>query len=187
MVQELRPKGRAKWRTWLGKNHETKTEVWVVFYKKHTGKQTLTYNDAVEEALCYGWIDGIRKRIDDQRYKHIFTPRRDNSLWSPSNKKRVARPIKDRLITKAGQAKIDIAKKNGKWNQKPAAEVSFAMPTELKNRLAKNKTAAAFFEGLTPTQRKNFIAWIASAKKPEIRERRAQESVRLLAKKQKLG
>ena len=107
------PRSRSAWRSWLQKNHTDVEEVWVVFYKKGTGHPTISYNDAVEEALCFGWIDGIKKRVDSARYMHRFTPRKLNSTWSKSNKERVARLIEAGLMTPAGQRLIDHAKQGG--------------------------------------------------------------------------
>ena len=111
------PRSRSAWRNWLRKTHTDVTEVWVVFYKKNTGHPTISYNDAVEEALCFGWIDGIRKHVDDARYMHRFTPRKLNSVWSESNKKRGARLTEARLMTPAGQRLIDHAQKSGAWDR----------------------------------------------------------------------
>jgi uncharacterized protein YdeI (YjbR/CyaY-like superfamily) len=115
--RQFTPRSRSAWRSWLRRNHANVEEVWVVFYKKGTGQPTISYNDAVEEALCFGWIDGIKKRVDDARYMHRFTPRKPNSVWSESNKERVARLIEAGLMTSAGQRMIDHAKRAGAWSR----------------------------------------------------------------------
>ena len=95
---------RIEWRAWLEKNHATETEVWLVYYKKHTGKQSVSYLESVMEALCFGWIDGIKKRVDDERYIHRFTPRKPNSKWSPSNIAQAKELIESGAMTEAGLA-----------------------------------------------------------------------------------
>lgn len=103
ITKTFTPKSRKEWREWLTKNHDKTTEIWLVYYKKHTGKPTIKYEEAVEEALCFGWIDGIEKRIDEERYAQRFTPRRKNSNWSESNIARYKKLVKQGLMTKAGK------------------------------------------------------------------------------------
>ena len=106
---------RGDWRTWLERNHDAQSEVWLVFYKKHTGKPTIPYDSAVEEALCFGWIDSIIKRVDNERYVRKFTPRKGRSIWSKLNKKRASKMIREGRMTEAGLKMIDEAKKSGEW------------------------------------------------------------------------
>lgn len=181
------PRSRQAWRQWLAKHHADASEVWLVFYKRHTGKPTLSYNDAVEEALCFGWIDGIRKSIDDERYMHRFTPRRPDSRWSESNKKRVARMNEAGLMTVAGARAVRRARDSGKWDEPSRPDNHLSMPTELRNRLKKDDRARRFFLSLAPSYRRQYIAWIASAKRADTRQRRAEEALELLRSGQKLG
>lgn len=181
------PRSRKQWRDWLAKNHADKDEVWLVFYKKHTGKPTLSYNDSVEEALCFGWIDGIRKRIDDERYMHRFTPRKPGSNWSETNVKRVERLLKAGLMTKSGLQRVEEAKLSGRWDAPARPVVDLSLPDELAKALARQETAAAFFETLAPSYRREFIAWIMTAKRPDTRKKRLQETVALLKQGKKLG
>ena len=180
-------RSRRQWRAWLQKNHASEKEMWVVFYKKHTGKASVAYDEAVEEALCFGWIDGIIKRIDDEKHTIRFSPRRKNSVWSERNKERVRRMIAAGRMTGAGRAKVEAAKKNGQWDnaavQKPEPEV----PPELQKALAENTRARRYFESLAPSYRRHFIYWIATAKRQETRRKRTAEAVELLAQKKKLG
>lgn len=180
-------RSRSQWRAWLEKNHATEDELWLIFYKKHTGKAGLVYEDAVREALCFGWIDGILKRIDDEKHTIRFSPRRKKSIWSEPNKKRVRELIKEGRMTEHGLAKIEEAKKNGRWDnaavQRPAPDV----PPELRKALARNKAARLFFDSLAPSYRKHFIYWVAMAKRDETRRRRVKEAVVLLAENKKLG
>ncbi len=109
--EKFTPDNRAEWREWLNANHRTCNEIWLVYYKKHTGKPTISYNDSVEEALCFGWIDGIKKRIDEETYCHRFTPRRSNSNWSETNVKRAVLMIEKGLMTPSGLITFEKAKR----------------------------------------------------------------------------
>lgn len=181
------PENRAQWRDWLAKNHARATEVWLIFLKKTTGRPNLSYDDAVEEALCFGWIDGVRRSVDEDRYMQRFTPRKTNSNWSGLNKERARRMRAAGYMTPAGQKAIEIAKRNGHWDRPTAARAIYAMPPELRERLKRNKKAASFFESLAPSYQRQYVAWIATAKRPETRKRRLDEAIRLLSNGQKLG
>jgi len=178
---------REQWRRWLAANHATAQEIWLIFYKKHTGEPGLTYVEAVEEALCFGWIDGILKRIDDRKHTVRFSPRRRNSIWSEQNKKRVGRLIREGRMTEAGLAKVREAKGNGQWAKAAQREDPAFVPPELTAALAENGTARDHFEKLAPFYRRQFIYWIGSAKQDETRHKRVAEAVRLLASNQRLG
>ena len=114
---DLEFKDRQELRRWLELNHATVSQAWVVIYKKHSDMQGLRYEEAVEEAVCYGWIDGKMNRVDDDRFRQRFTPRRTNSVWSQSNKDRATRMIDAGLMTEAGIAAVDEAEQNGAWSQ----------------------------------------------------------------------
>ncbi len=178
---------RKEWRKWLKENHSIIREVWLIYYKKHTGKPRIPYDDAVEEALCFGWIDSTVKRIDDEKYCQKFTPRNLKSIWSEHNKKRVTKMIKQGKMTKHGMEKVKAAKKNGEWYKTAEAVKEFKMPSELTKLLSGNKKAWEFFSELSPSHKKQYIGWIASAKKVETKEKRAKEALKLLKNKQKLG
>ena len=187
-MQELYFQNRELWRTWLAENHDTVEEgIWLVYYKKGTGTPSLDYEASVEEALCYGWIDSIIKRLDAERYVRKFTPRKLDSLWSDSNKKRVQRMIDRNQITEYGLAKITAAKASGLWEQSPRPDLSFDLPEEFTRALVAHPKARSFFDSLAPSYRKHYIGWIASAKRAETRERRTRESIALLEKGEKLG
>ena len=187
-MKQVRITTRGEWRQWLAKNHDREKQgIWLVFNKKKTGKAVLDYGEAVEEALCFGWIDSIIKRIDDETYCRKFTPRRDKSGWSTVNRKRVAKVIEEGRMTEVGLAKIAAAQKSGRWEPAPRPVISFEMPRELAEALARNQAAKAFFESLAPTYQKHFIGWITTAKRPETKARRLQESLTLLAAGKKLG
>lgn len=176
-----------EWRQWLAKNHlHEKDGVWLVFYKKETGRPSIDYDESVEEALCFGWVDSLIKRIDDASYCRKYTPRKNNSLWSASNKERVQKIIQDGRMTKFGQAKVDAAKKSGRWKLDPKPIPPQDVPMEFSEALSGNKRAKDFFETLAPGYRRTFVLWIASAKRPETRAQRITKSLALLAKGQKL-
>ena len=180
-------KDRAQWRAWLAANHGTAKQMWLIIHKKHTGVRGLTYVDALEEALCFGWIDGILKRIDDRKHTIRFCPRRKNSIWSEQNKKRVARLIEEGRMTQAGLAKIDEAKANGEWDKAAVREDITVVPEELTRALAGNEKARLNLDRLAPSYRRQFIYWVAIAKRPETRRKRIEETIELLVRKKKPG
>ncbi len=175
---------REEWRAWLLGNHDRSPGIWFVFYKRRTGKKTVTYDDAVEEALCFGWIDSTVRRLDDERYCQRFTPRKERSTWSALNRKRVARLIKDGLMTEHGLRLVKVAKRTARWNP---PELAVEMVPEFEKALAGNKKAQEAFEALAPSYRKQYVGWIGVAKRPETKAKRVKESVALLAQGKKLG
>lgn len=187
MSNRLYVKNRDEWREWLKENYSMEKEIWLIYYKNHTGKPRIPYDDAVEEALCYGWIDSTVKRIDDETYMQKFTPRNEKSNWSEFNKKRVKALIKNGRMAKPGLEIIGIAKKNGCWDRIIESTKTFEMPAELEKILNSSKKIRLFFDSLTASKQKEYIGWIASAKKEETRERRAEEAKRLLLVKKTLG
>lgn len=173
---------RDDWRKWLEKNHLQEKEIWLVFYKKHTGTPSISYNDAVEEALCYGWIDGIAKRIDEEKYAQRFTPRRNMKNWSLPNRKRVARLFREGKITEAGFRTMPFDP------SEPVKEIAetrkeIPIPAELENILRENPPAWENFMNLAPSYRKNYIRWILSAKREETVTKRIKELSVLMKQK----
>ena len=173
-------KNRNEWRSWLEKNHDKESEIWLVFYKVKTGKKSIKYEEAVEEALCYGWIDSLVKRIDDEKHMQKYTPRKINSNWSASNKKRVERLIKEGSMTAFGLRKIEIAKQNGSWNKLDSVDIKIEAPEDLKDALAGHPRAGKRYEKLPPSRKKQFLWWITSAKRDETRKKRIKETIRML-------
>jgi uncharacterized protein YdeI (YjbR/CyaY-like superfamily) len=171
----------------LVENHDRQRGTWLVFHRKSTGRPALEYEESVEEALCFGWIDSLIKRIDDDSYCRKFTPREDGSGWSKANKKRVEKIVREGRMTAFGLAKVEAAKRSGRWETNPRPVVSLDVPKDLSGALARNRTAKAFFERLAPTYQKHFIGWIVTAKRPETRVKRLKESLALLEKREKLG
>jgi uncharacterized protein YdeI (YjbR/CyaY-like superfamily) len=178
---------RDEWRAWLERHHDAEKEVWLVYYKRHTGKPRIPYDDAVEEALCYGWIDSTVKRIDDEKYMQKYTPRKNESVWSELNKIRAERMIRRGRMTEAGLAKIREAKRNGQWGRAGPREYPTEIPHDLKRALGANKKARQNFQNFAPSYRRQFIGWIMSASRDETRRKRIKETVRLAANNEKLG
>lgn len=173
------PRDRAAWRAWLAKHHASVGEVFVVFQRKGTGP-SVTYDDAVEEALCFGWIDGVRGKLDETRFTNRFTPRRPGSNWSAPNRQRAAALIAAGLMQPAGQAAIDEAKRTGAWEKPEAKLPAGALPAELTAAFARAKTAQRAYEALAPGQRRLWARWVGEAKQAETRARRAARAVEQL-------
>jgi uncharacterized protein YdeI (YjbR/CyaY-like superfamily) len=178
---------RKEWRTWLSKNYDTATEIWLIYHKKHTGKPRIPYDDAVEEALCFGWIDSTVKRLDDERYMQKYTPRKPRSVWSEANKARAEKMIKAGRMTDAGLARIKDAKRSGEWKRSAMRGLPDRIPPDLRRALAANKIAERNFSDLAPSYRKHYIGWISSAKRDETRQRRINKVVKMAADNKKPG
>ncbi len=186
-MQQLYVTDRGQWRNWLAEHHAGEAGIWLIFYKKETRKPTIGYEDAVEEALCFGWIDSIIKKIDDVKYVRKFTPRTDKSKWSALNRKRANKMIKEGRMTDVGLAKIHTARRTGLWEKDSRPGISFDVPPELAKALAQNKKAKENFDKLATSYRKQYIGWIAVAKRAETKKRRTEEAIALLEKGKKLG
>jgi uncharacterized protein YdeI (YjbR/CyaY-like superfamily) len=169
-------KDRKAWRNWLQKYHSTEPGVWLIYYKKDSGKTRVSYADAVEEALCFGWIDSIMKPIDKEKYAQKFTPRKTKSVWSALNKSRVEKLTAQKLMAPAGMAIIEAGKKNGSWGKLDHVE-SFMVPPDLEKLFAKNKKVLKYFEGLAKSSRKQWLYRLHNAKLPETRAKRIAELV----------
>jgi uncharacterized protein YdeI (YjbR/CyaY-like superfamily) len=184
------PKTRSQWRKWLEKNHSTYPGIWLIYYKKDSGKRKFDYADAVEEALCFGWIDSQPRKIDDERSALKFTPRKPKSVWSKLNKQRIEKLIEQKLMTHAGLATIERAKKNGSWNTLNASDLYIdnnSMPNDLKKTLSKNKKALENFLAFPPGYRKRFFFWIDSAKGPDTKAARIKQTLLMAAANKKPG
>lgn len=178
---------RDAWRAWLDENRATATEAWLIIYKKHTGQPGLSLEDAVEEALCFGWIDGVMHRIDEEKFALRYSPRKSGSIWSETNKRRVRKLIKQGRMTEAGLAKVREAKANGEWRAATLREDTTNVPADLKKALKADQQTWRDFESLAPSHKRQFIHWITSAKTDKTRQRRIQETVRLVTENKKLG
>jgi len=168
---------RDRWREWLEKYHRTETEAWLVLYKKKYEDQGLTLNEAVEEALCFGWIDGKLKRLDEKRFMLRYSPRVPNSIWAMNNIRRVEKLIAEGKMTEAGYQKITEAKENGEWDAAIRRELVDIIPKELEIELRKIDGALSAYRDLPDSRKKQFIYWIQSAKREETKQRRIQRIV----------
>jgi uncharacterized protein YdeI (YjbR/CyaY-like superfamily) len=171
-----------QWRKWLAENHDRESEVWLVCYKQHTGRTSIAYADALDEALCFGWIDSLVKRLDDDRYARKFTPRKPDSKWSAINRKRYAALQASGRLMPAGVARaptdrIAVAPSRRAW----------PLPEYIEKALRKNAAAWNNFQRLAPSHRRNYIGWIDSAKRQETKLKRLNEAIDLLAAGKKLG
>jgi uncharacterized protein YdeI (YjbR/CyaY-like superfamily) len=180
-------KNRDKWREWLKENHLSEKEIWLIYYKKHTEKPTVVYNEAVEEALCFGWIDSTVKRIDEETYMQKYTPRKAKSLWSLVNKNRVINLIKEEKMTKAGLELVKIAKQNGQWEKAYSSKDKLEMPPNLLAALNANPIALENFNNFSPSNQHNYIAWVLAAKREETIEKRINAVVSRSEKNEKPG
>ncbi len=187
-MQTLELPDRTAWRAWLAEHHNRETEIWLVFHKKSAGIPSIAYGDALDEALCYGWVDSLIKTLDEHRYARKFTPRKDNSTWSLVNKQRAEALIRDGLMTEHGLRKIEAAKRTGKWDtptQRP--QLQLGMPTEFAEALHAHPQAEATFNALPPSQQKPYLTWILTARRPETRAKRIAESIQQLSEGKALG
>jgi uncharacterized protein YdeI (YjbR/CyaY-like superfamily) len=177
---------RDEWRHWLEQNHATEKEIWLIYYKKSSGKPYILHDDAVEEALCFGWIDSLAKKIDDERRIQKFSPRRPTSNWSFINKQRVKRLMAEGKMTEAGLALVPEALLRGEEIVPPPVEI-FEIPDDLRQALENKANAWENFQRFTPKYQQLCLRWINAAKKAETRERRIQEVAELTAQNKKIG
>ncbi len=177
----VHPKSRAEWRKWLEANQARKEGIWLISYKKDTGKPRFDYDESVEEALCFGWVDSKPAKLDEERSMLWFAPRKAKTNWSKLNKDRVEKMIKAGLMAPAGLAKVEAAKKDGSWNALDGVE-ALEIPPDLANAFSKNKTAKEYFEAFPRSVKRGILEWILNAKRPETRAKRIEETVSLAEK-----
>jgi uncharacterized protein YdeI (YjbR/CyaY-like superfamily) len=158
---------RAEWRAWLEAHHDQETEAWVVQYRKAFRAEGLALEEAVEEALCFGWIDGLLRRLDEKRYVLRYSPRRRDSVWSVSNIERVERLIEQGRMREAGLEKVAAGKESGQWAAAIRREEVDVIPAELERALRRRKGALDAYRALTDSRKKRYIYWLQSAKRPE--------------------
>jgi len=172
---------RQAWRDWLARHHDKSKGLWLAYYKKGTGKTSVTYEEALQEALAFGWIDSTVGRVDAETYKQRYTPRNDRSVWSAANKSRVAKLLAEGRMAPPGLAKVEAAKRNGSWNSLDAVEKigrTGEVPADLLKALQNDTRAMDAFEGRPPSEKKLWSFWILSAKRPETRAGRISETVK---------
>ncbi|WP_037307866.1 YdeI/OmpD-associated family protein [Amycolatopsis orientalis] len=168
----------AEWRAWLAENADSEKEVWLVIPHKDSGIPGIRIHEAMEQALCFGWIDGLHRKNDATSSRLRFTPRDPRSSWSRVNRERAARLIAEGQMTARGQAMIELAKEKGRWQVVPDGE---GVPEDLRVRLDADVAARTHFEKFPPSSKRLILEWILTAKKPETRERRIARTVELAA------
>ena len=181
-------KARSEWRAWLARNYNQESEIWLIYYKKATGIPSIEYSDSLDEALCFGWVDSLIKKIDNRKYARKFTPRKDDSRWSVVNKERVEQLIQDGIMSEPGLKKVEAAKRSGNWEapvQKPKLDLK--MPTEFAEALKSNPQAEATFNDLAQSHQKQYLGWIVTAQRPDTRQKRIEKSIQMLNEGKKLG
>jgi uncharacterized protein YdeI (YjbR/CyaY-like superfamily) len=174
-------KTQKEWRKWLEKNHRSEKAVWLIFYKKGSGKQSTNYAEALEEALCFGWIDSKANKKDDESYYQYFAKRKPESNWSKVNKEKVARLIEKGLMTSAGFVSIEIAKRNGTWTALDEVE-ELIIPPDLQLLFDKNIAAFENWKNFSRYIKRGILEWILNAKRSETRQKRIAETVELAEK-----
>lgn len=172
------PVNRAAWRAWLEENHQEAYSVWVLFYKKRSGVPTLSWTDAVEEALCFGWIDSKKVTIDAEKYRQYFCKRKASSTWSKINKDKVQILIDRGLMTEAGLERVEVAKENGSWTLLDSAE-ALIIPNDLEQAFKSKPGSKDFFHSLSKSHRKSILVWLVFAKRAETRQKRIEVIVEL--------
>lgn len=180
-IQTLHASTRKQWRQWLQKNHAKEKSVWLIIYHKNTGTKTVYYEEAVEEAICFGWIDSIAHKRDAESKYQFFAQRKPKSNWSKANRERAEKMIAAGLMTASGKAMIDLAKQSGTWEALTTVQ-NYEIPEDLQQLLNKNKTALTNFLAFPPSSKRIILEWILNAKKTETREKRIKETVSLAAK-----
>ena len=181
-IRALEVQDRQEWRDWLQEHHNSDSEIWLVFHKRHTGVECISYDDAVEEALCFGWIDSLVKRLDEARYARKFTPRTPDSRWSTINRRRYEQMKARGLLAAPGLERAPTSRSY----DAPRFNVAL-VPSYIERRLKASRRAWAYFEQLAPSYRRAYVGWIDSAKRKETKEKRLREAIRLLAAGKKLG
>jgi uncharacterized protein YdeI (YjbR/CyaY-like superfamily) len=176
-----------QWKEWLAMNYATsRNGIWLRIFKKISGKKTITYDEALDEALCFGWIDGQKKSHDDKSWLQKFTPRRSKSIWSKRNKARVAQLIEEKRMQPSGLKEIETAKKDGRWDKAYDSPSQMEIPADFLSILKKDQQAYEFFKTLNKANT-YAIAWrLQTAKKPETREKRMQILLKMMKNRQKL-
>jgi uncharacterized protein YdeI (YjbR/CyaY-like superfamily) len=179
------PASRQEWRTWLEENHEAKQSVWLIYYKKKTNAASISYSDAVDEALCFGWIDSTRKSLGEDQFTQFFCKRKPQSGWSKVNKEKIVRLTEAGLMSPAGMKCIELAKQNGSWSILDEVE-ELILPADLELALDRQPGSKDFFLSLSRSLRKQMLQWLVLAKRAETRQKRINEIVAAAARQEKL-
>lgn len=172
------PASQAEWRKWLMENHQSKDSVWLLYYKKKSQIPSLSWSEAVDEALCFGWIDSTKKTVDEDSYKQLFTKRKAKSSWSKINKVKIKQLSQEGKLMQAGLDCVEIAKQNGMWTLLDEVE-QLIIPEDLEEAFENNPNSKTFFLSLTKSDKKGLLYWIVIAKRPETRQKRILEIAEL--------
>ena len=183
-IETISPKNRQEWREWLQENHDKKQSVWLIYYKKKSNILTVTYSEAVDEALCFGWIDSKAKPLDEEKIMQFFSRRKAKSVWSRINKEKTERLIHEGLMTTAGYHIIEIAKQNGSWTILDEAE-ALTIPGDLDEAFQNRPNAKNYFSSLSRSDKRNILQWLVLAKRQETRQKRISEIIELACQNQK--
>ncbi len=183
-TQTFHARTRNEWRKWLEKNHQSEKSVWLIIYKKESDTPSVYYPEAVDEALCFGWIDSKPNKRDNTSYYQFFAKRNPKSNWSKVNKEKAAKLIEQGLMQRAGLEMIEIAKQKGTWTALDEVE-NINLPADLHAQFSKNKTAFDNWENFPRSSKRGILEWIMNAKKPETRQKRIEETVSLAEKNMK--
>ena len=184
-MKTLRVRTPDQWRDWLARHHASESEVWLIFHKKNSGVASIDYKDALDEALCFGWVDSLVKRLDDRRYARKFTPRRPDSRWSPANRQRYAELETEGRLKAPGIERPPTDR--GYGPRPPRLAMPAKLPEYIQAALRNHPTALRHFEALWPSHRRRYFAWIESAKREGTKLRRLEQALRLLAGGKLLG
>jgi uncharacterized protein YdeI (YjbR/CyaY-like superfamily) len=183
-IKTFYAKSQKEWRKWLEENHQSEKSVWLIIYKKESGTPSIYYTNAVDEALCFGWIDSKPNKRDDESYFQFFAKRNPKSNWSKVNKGKISKLLEKGLVAPAGLEAIETAKQNGTWTALDNVE-EMTIPEDLQTAFDKNKTAFAYFDKFPRSSKRNILEWILNAKRPETRQKRIEETVELATKNMK--
>jgi uncharacterized protein YdeI (YjbR/CyaY-like superfamily) len=183
-IETFYPESKAAWRQWLKENHVSKASIWLIYYKKKTNMPSLSWSDAVDEALCFGWIDSTAKPIDDEKYRQFFSKRKPSSVWSKVNKEKAKNLIENGLMCEAGLACIERAKQNGSWTILDEVE-ELIISQDLDDTFDNYPGSKDYFLSLSKSVRKAILQWLVLAKRPETRQSRITEIVIAAAEKRK--
>ena len=183
-IETFYPETVAQWRQWLQENHQRHKGIWIIQYNKKSGQPTVSWTDAVDEALCFGWIDSLKKKRDKDSSIQYFGKRKANSTWSKINKQKIEKLIEENKMTPAGFDTIKTAKENGSWEILDSVE-ELTIPDDLTQALSGKDNAKEFFHGLSRSIKKMMLYWVISAKKPETRQKRILEIAEAAEKKKK--
>ncbi|MPR36280.1 YdeI/OmpD-associated family protein [Salmonirosea aquatica] len=185
-IETFYPASPQEWRQWLLENHQSKQCIWLIFYKKKSGRPSITWSEAVDQAICFGWIDSTARPIDEEKFMQYFCKRKPNSVWSKVNKGKVLRLINDGLMMQAGMDSIETAKRNGSWSILDEVE-ELIIPHDLEKEFSAHPGAADFFDSLSKSTRKSILQWLVMAKRQETRQNRMKEIAESAAQKLKPG